>query len=84
MHADRLGWVPGESRRAVFPEVDVTVERVIARPRAVVAAFAVDPARAPEWYENIKASTAAAAGRGVRARVRRAFLGDGSSTRTCA
>jgi uncharacterized protein YndB with AHSA1/START domain len=37
------------------PVVDVTVERVIARPRAVVAAFAVDPGNAPEWYENIKA-----------------------------
>jgi uncharacterized protein YndB with AHSA1/START domain len=35
--------------------VDVSVERVIGRPRADVAAFAVHPANAPEWYENIKA-----------------------------
>jgi uncharacterized protein YndB with AHSA1/START domain len=34
---------------------DVTVERVIARPRDEVAAFAVDPGNAPEWYENIQA-----------------------------
>jgi uncharacterized protein YndB with AHSA1/START domain len=35
--------------------VDVTVERVIGRPREEVAAFAVDPGNAPQWYENIKA-----------------------------
>jgi hypothetical protein len=35
--------------------VDVCVERVIARPRDVVAAYVVDPDRAPEWYENIEA-----------------------------
>jgi uncharacterized protein YndB with AHSA1/START domain len=35
--------------------VDVSVERVIERPREEVAAFAVDPGHAPEWYENIKA-----------------------------
>ena len=34
-------------------EVDVTVERTIAAPREEVAAFAGDPARAPEWYANI-------------------------------
>jgi hypothetical protein len=35
--------------------VDVTVARVIARPRDEVAAYAIDPGNAPEWYENIKA-----------------------------
>ena len=35
--------------------VDVRVERVIARPRAEVAAFAADPGNAPAWYVNIKA-----------------------------
>ena len=34
--------------------VDVVVETLIQRPRAVVAAFAGDPGRAPEWYVNIK------------------------------
>jgi uncharacterized protein YndB with AHSA1/START domain len=33
--------------------VDVLTEIHIARPPAVVAAFAGDPARAPEWYVNI-------------------------------
>ncbi|GAA3666416.1 SRPBCC family protein [Nocardioides ginsengisoli] len=35
-------------------DVDVTVERVIARPRAEVAAFAGDPTNAPRWYANIR------------------------------
>jgi len=33
--------------------VDVEVECTVARPVAVVAAFAGDPGRAPEWYANI-------------------------------
>jgi uncharacterized protein YndB with AHSA1/START domain len=33
--------------------VDILTEIVIARPPADVAAFAGDPSRAPEWYENI-------------------------------
>ena len=33
--------------------VDVLTDVVIARPRDVVAAFAADPDRVPEWYRNI-------------------------------
>lgn len=36
-------------------EVDVLTEVLIARPRAVVAAFAADPDRATSWYRNITA-----------------------------
>jgi uncharacterized membrane protein len=34
--------------------VDVNNEILIARPRADVAAFVMDPANAPRWYVNIK------------------------------
>lgn len=35
-------------------DVDVVTGTVIARPRAEVAAFAIDPDRAALWYTNIK------------------------------
>lgn len=35
-------------------KVDVRTETVVNRPRAVVARFAMDPDRAPEWYVNIR------------------------------
>ena len=34
--------------------VDVVTEFVIDRPRGLVAAYAGDPANAPDWYVNIK------------------------------
>jgi uncharacterized membrane protein len=34
--------------------VDVVTEVIINRPRDVVAAFAADPSKAPDWYVNIK------------------------------
>ena len=43
------------SNSGCSPVVDVSVERVIGREPAAVAAFAIDPGNAPEWYENIKA-----------------------------
>jgi hypothetical protein len=36
--------------------VDVQTEIVIERPRTEVARFAEDPARAPDWYVNIRAA----------------------------
>jgi uncharacterized protein YndB with AHSA1/START domain len=44
---------PGQEVGAVGRDVDVLTETVIRRPVAEVAAFAGDPARAPEWYVNI-------------------------------
>ena len=35
--------------------VDVVTDTVIARPRAIVAAYACDPDNATAWYANIKA-----------------------------
>jgi hypothetical protein len=35
--------------------VDVSTTVAISRPRADVAAFAMDPTRAPDWYVNIRA-----------------------------
>lgn len=37
--------------------VDVLTQTVIRRPVAEVAAYAADPAKAPEWYVNIDSAT---------------------------
>jgi uncharacterized protein YndB with AHSA1/START domain len=36
-------------------DVDVQCERMIARPRSEVAAYAADPDNTTSWYSNIKA-----------------------------
>jgi hypothetical protein len=58
--------------------VDVRTEIVIQRPRAEVAAFAVDPMHATAWYKNIKAvewETPPFLTVGSRLRFRAQFLG---------
>jgi uncharacterized membrane protein len=37
-------------------KVDVQTEITIQRPSAVVAAFAAEPANAPQWYDNISSA----------------------------
>jgi hypothetical protein len=58
--------------------VDIVSEIVIARPRTEVAAYASDPDRATEWYENIKSvewETPPPVVVGSRLRFRAQFLG---------
>jgi hypothetical protein len=45
------GWLEPETRPL---SVDVETEMTIDRGRAEVAAYATDPANAPEWYANIE------------------------------
>ena len=58
--------------------VDVLTEVDIARPREEVAAYASDPDRATEWYENIEAArwlSSPPLGRGTRIAFVARFLG---------
>lgn len=57
---------------------DVAVERVIACPRAELAAYAADPSNAPDWYVNIASvrwKTAPSTAPGARAAFVARFLG---------
>jgi hypothetical protein len=45
----------GNCRKVPAMDVNVSTSIVIRRPRADVAAFAIDPDNAPKWYVNIKA-----------------------------
>lgn len=73
----------GKARRRLWDDdrvarVDVVTETIIRRPRDEVAAFAADPSRAPEWYQNIKAvewETEPPVQVGSRVRFRAVFLG---------
>lgn len=58
--------------------VDVVTEIEVSRPRAEVAAFAIDPANATRWYRNIKSvewETAPPVAVGSRFRFVAQFLG---------
>ena len=58
--------------------VDETTSTTIARPRSEVAAYAGDPARAPEWYRRIESTewvTAPPMAVGSRMRFTASFMG---------